>query len=184
MLRTLDLVLAAVGLFVCLPVCALIILVAFADTGSPLFRQVRVGRHQKTFTVFKFRTMHLQTPVAPTHLTSPVAVTKIGRFLRTTKLDELPQLWNVLKGEMSLVGPRPCLLDQHELITERALRGVFTARPGITGLAQITNIDMSTPLLLAQTDALMLQNLNTFSYFSYLFKTLFGAGRGDRIRWK
>jgi len=106
----------------------------------------------------------------------------LGRFLRRTKLDELPQLWNVLKGELSLVGPRPCLFNQTELIEERASRGVFAARPGITGLAQIIGIDMSTPRLLAETDARMLQRLGLAAYFTYITKTVTGAGRGDRIR--
>ena len=126
--------------------------------------------------------MRPDTQSVATHLANPAAVTSLGAFLRRTKLDELPQLWNVLKGEMSLVGPRPCLLNQTELIEERASRDVFAARPGITGLAQISGIDMSTPSLLAETDARMLQGLGLFAYFTYLFKTVTGAGRGDRIQ--
>jgi lipopolysaccharide/colanic/teichoic acid biosynthesis glycosyltransferase len=103
-------------------------------------------------------------------------------LLRRSKLDELPQLWNVLNGEMSLVGPRPCLPTQTELIAERERLGVFAARPGITGLAQVEGIDMSTPRLLAETDARMLANLTLSGYFVYLFKTVAGSGRGDRIR--
>jgi lipopolysaccharide/colanic/teichoic acid biosynthesis glycosyltransferase len=103
-------------------------------------------------------------------------------LLRRTKLDELPQLWNVLTGDMSLVGPRPCLLSQHELIAAREARGVFAARPGITGLAQISEIDMSTPELLAETDARMLARLTGREYFRYLFATVLGKGSGDRIR--
>ncbi|MFZ1569048.1 MAG: sugar transferase [Thiolinea sp.] len=99
-----------------------------------------------------------------------------------TKLDELPQLWNVLKGEMSRVGPRPCLPTQTELIDEREKSQVFKLRPGITGLAQINNIDMSTPELLAETDAKMLQNLSLLNYFSYISQTLLGKGQGDKIR--
>jgi len=96
-------------------------------------------------------------------------------------LDELPQLWNVLKGDMSLVGPRPCLPNQLELITERERRGVFTVRPGITGLAQVNEIDMSTPELLAETDEQMIETLNFKNYFSYILQTVLGKGRGDRI---
>jgi lipopolysaccharide/colanic/teichoic acid biosynthesis glycosyltransferase len=87
----------------------------------------------------------------------------------------------VLKGEMSLVGPRPCLFNQTELIGERAARSVFNARPGITGLAQVRNIDMSTPELLAETDARMLKNLTIASYFKYIFMTVAGKGAGDRV---
>jgi lipopolysaccharide/colanic/teichoic acid biosynthesis glycosyltransferase len=115
------------------------------------------------------------------HLASADAITPFGRFLRRTKLDELPQLWNVLKGEMSLVGPRPCLFNQQELIAEREARGVFGARPGITGLAQVNEIDMSTPQLLAETDQTMLQNLTVGAYFKYIFMTVAGKGAGDRV---
>jgi lipopolysaccharide/colanic/teichoic acid biosynthesis glycosyltransferase len=97
-------------------------------------------------------------------------------------LDELPQLFNVLMGDMSFVGPRPNLFNQVELIEERAKIGVYSIRPGITGLAQIHKIDMSTPQLLAETDAKMIQELNTLSYFKYIFLTVFGKGFGDRVR--
>ncbi len=182
MLRFLDMVLAGVGLIVALPLMALLYLVGLLDTGVPLFHQTRVGRYQKPFTLVKFRTMRPDTQSVATHLANPFAVTLLGAFLRRTKLDELPQLWNVLKGEMSLVGPRPCLFTQMELIEERAARGVFAARPGITGLAQIHGIDMSTPRLLAETDAQMLKGLGVAAYFTYIIKTVTGAGRGDRIR--
>lgn len=184
MLRFLDAVLALVGLLMTLPLMGVLFLVGLFDTGAPLFRQTRVGQHQKPFTLVKFRTMRPDTQSVATHLTNPAAVTALGGVLRRTKLDELPQLWNVLKGEMSLVGPRPCLFNQTELIEERASRGVFAVRPGITGLAQISGIDMSTPKLLAETDALMLQGLGLSEYFAYIIKTVSGAGRGDRIRQK
>ena len=128
--------------------------------------------------------MRQDTISTATHLADASAVTTFGRFLRRTKLDELPQLWNVLRGEMSLVGPRPCLFNQEDLIAERASRGVFDVRPGITGLAQIQGIDMSTPVLLAKTDAEMLKSLNIFNYFRYIFLTIVGKGSGDRVREK
>ena len=182
MLRFLDIVLAGFGLLVVLPLMAVLFLIGLFDTGAPLFQQTRVGRYQKPFTLVKFRTMRPDTQSVASHLANPSAVTPLGAFLRRTKLDELPQLWNVLKGEMSLVGPRPCLFNQTELIEERASRGVFAARPGITGLAQTNGIDMSTPKLLAETDARMLQGLRLAAYFIYIIKTVSGAGRGDRIR--
>lgn len=126
--------------------------------------------------------MRLDTASVASHLASSSSITTFGGFLRKTKLDELPQLWNVLTGDMSLVGPRPGLFNQQELTDAREKWGVFNARPGITGLAQVNEIDMATPELLAETDAKMLQNLSLVNYFKYIFMTLTGKGRGDRIR--
>ena len=181
MIRLFDLVFAFLGLVMGFPVLLLLLLVGLFDTGSPLFRQERVGRDKKPFTLVKFRTMRKDTASVASHLASADAITPFGRFLRRTKLDELPQLWNVLKGEMSLVGPRPCLFNQQELIDEREQRGVLAARPGITGLAQVNDIDMSTPRLLAETDQKMLENLTVGGYFRYIFMTLAGKGSGDRV---
>ena len=128
--------------------------------------------------------MRADTPQLASHLADASAITSFGLFLRRTKLDELPQLWNVLIGDMSLVGPRPCLPSQKELIEERAALDVFDARPGITGLAQVHGIDMSVPALLARTDAFMLKALNVFTYFRYIMQTLSGKGSGDRIKQK
>lgn len=152
------------------------------DTGSPLFRQQRVGRRQQPFMLVKFRTMRPDTASVASHLADASAITPFGRFLRRTKLDELPQLWNVLKGEMSLVGPRPCLCSQEELIAERVVRGVFDVRPGVTGLAQVQGIDMSTPYLLARTDAQMIKTMSIPNYFNYILLTVQGRGSGDRIK--
>lgn len=182
MIRFLDIVLSASGILVLSPVLALWWIVGWVDTGAPLFRQVRVGRFQKPFVLVKFRTMRPGTAEVATHLADAGAITRWGRFLRRTKLDELPQLWNVLKGEMSLVGPRPCLPNQTELIMARAVRGVFTARPGITGLAQVQGIDMSDPDRLAEVDAQMLSQLTVRGYLRYLLLTVLGKGAGDRVR--
>ncbi len=182
MRRLIDILLAGVGLVVLSPLLIALYLAVWLDTGAPLFRQQRLGRQQRPFTMIKFRTMREGVESVPTHLADPAAVTPLGAFLRRTKLDELPQLYNVLKGEMSLVGPRPCLPNQTELIAARERLGVFAVRPGITGLAQILGIDMSTPQLLAETEARMLQDFGLTAYFGYLLKTIAGAGRGDRIR--
>lgn len=181
LIRLLDIVFALIGLALGLPLLFVLILVGWFDTGSPLFFQQRVGRYKKPFTLVKFRTMHKDTAHVASHLASTGSITGFGGFLRKTKLDELPQLWNVLKGDMSLVGPRPSLFNQHELIAERENRGVFQARPGITGLAQVNQIDMSTPSLLAETDALMLSGLNVPAYFKYILMTLSGKGSGDKV---
>lgn len=180
--RLFDIVFSAIGLIFGAPVLLVITLISWFETRSPLFCQTRVGRNQQPFTLIKFRTMRIGTASVATHLASKADITRFGRFLRRTKLDELPQLWNVLTGNMSLVGPRPCLPNQHELIHARQTLGVFNARPGITGLAQVQGIDMSTPEKLAQVDAEMLQTLSLNTYFRYILQTIIGKGQGDRIR--
>ncbi len=182
MLRIFDFTFALLGLIIAFPVLLVIYVLGLFDTGSPLFRQERVGRHQKPFVLVKFRTMKIDTASVASHLASSASITRMGAFLRKTKLDELPQLWNVLKGEMSLVGPRPGLFSQQELTTERAQRGVFDVRPGITGLAQVSDIDMSTPKLLAETDQRMIRELTLAHYFKYILMTVLGKGAGDRVR--
>ena len=181
MIRAFDFLFSLVGLVVGFPVLLVLTLIGLFDTGSPIFRQVRVGRHQQPFTLVKFRTMKVDTASVATHLASSASITRFGHFLRKTKLDELPQLWNVLKGDMSLVGPRPGLFNQEELTAERAKRGVFDVRPGITGLAQVSEIDMSTPALLAETDQKMIRSLTLVDYFKYIFMTVAGKGAGDRV---
>lgn len=182
MIRVLDFVFSLLGLIVGFPILVALTVIGLFDTGSPIFRQVRVGRNRKPFTLVKFRTMKVDTASVATHLANSASITRFGHFLRKTKLDELPQLWNVLKGEMSLVGPRPGLFNQHELTEERAKRGVFDVRPGITGLAQVNEIDMSTPQLLATTDQKMIQSLTLKMYIKYIVMTVSGSGRGDRVR--
>jgi len=180
-IRFFDVLLSLFGLILGFPLLLLIYVAGLFDTGSPLFCQVRVGRYKKPFTLIKFRTMQLETASVASHLASASSITRMGGFLRKTKLDELPQLWNVLKGEMSLVGPRPNLFNQSELIVEREVLGVYDARPGITGVAQVNGIDMSMPSLLAETDALMLRALTLRLYFKLLIQTFLGKGRGDRV---
>lgn len=181
-LRIIDVTLSFVGIIIFLPLMIIILMVGLFDTGSPVFRQLRVGKNRELFTLFKFRTMRRDTASVASHLASASAITPLGRFLRKSKLDELPQLWNVLRGDMSLVGPRPCLYNQQELIDERERLGVFQVKPGITGLAQVNKIDMSTPKLLAETDARMIRELTVGQYFSYIVQTVLGKGAGDRVR--
>lgn len=180
-IRILDFVFALLGLVCAAPVLLLLTLIGLFDTGAPIFCQVRVGRNKKAFILVKFRTMRLGTASVASHLASASSITPFGNFLRKSKLDELPQLWNVLKGEMSLVGPRPGLFNQDALITERDKRGVFDVLPGITGLAQVNAIDMSTPVLLAETDAQMIASLTLRNYFIYILQTVTGKGSGDRV---
>lgn len=182
MIRIFDVIFSSLGLVLGFPVLILLTIIGLFDTGSPIFWQERVGKHKKVFVLIKFRTMKKDTASVASHLASSSSITKFGHFLRRTKLDELPQLWNVLKGEMSLVGPRPGLFNQEELTQAREAKGVFNVRPGITGLAQVNEIDMSTPQLLAETDAKMISTLNIKNYFQYIIMTVTGKGSGDRVK--
>lgn len=181
MIRLLDILFALSGLVVGFPFLVLLFVIGLFDTGFPIFKQERVGRNKKPFILVKFRTMSKDTASVASHLASSSSITKFGHFLRKTKLDELPQLWNVFKGEMSLVGPRPGLFNQDELTKARDAKNVYTVRPGITGLAQINEIDMSTPELLAETDAKMIKELSLKNYFKYIIQTVTGKGQGDRV---
>jgi O-antigen biosynthesis protein WbqP len=172
MIRLLDIIFSFLSLILFSPLFILILFVGFFDTGLPLFIQKRVGLNLKNFTLIKFRTMKIGALSAGTHLIDPSNITCFGYFLRKFKLDELPQLLNVLIGDMSLVGPRPCLSNQKRLITERKKRGIYKVKPGITGLAQISGINMSRPVLLAKTDLKMIKQTNLFYYFYYIFKTV------------
>jgi lipopolysaccharide/colanic/teichoic acid biosynthesis glycosyltransferase len=182
MYRLIDLLASILGLVVALPVFLVVYLIGLFDTGSPIFFQERVGKDKKPFILVKFRTMSVDTQSVASHLASQKSITKLGAFLRKTKLDELPQLWNVLRGEMSLVGPRPNLFNQEELIQVRDAKNIYSVRPGITGLAQIQNIDMSTPDKLANTDSIMIRKMSLQNYFLYIVKTVIGSGAGDAIK--
>jgi O-antigen biosynthesis protein WbqP len=182
LIRTLDITLAISGILLCLPIILSIILLGYCFGKSPLFYQQRVGKDQRLFTLVKFRTMPAGTQSVGTHLVDANSITTTGRLLRKTKFDELPQLINVLFGQMSMVGPRPCLPNQEELVHEREARGVFAIRPGITGLAQINDVDMSTPRKLARYDKILIEKLNLEFYLRIIIATVSGKGSGDRIR--
>ncbi|MFL9694600.1 sugar transferase [Aeromonas veronii] len=181
LIRFFDFCAAFFGLLLLWPILLIVTIIGLFDTGSPIFVQTRIGKHKKAFRLIKFRTMSVDTQSVASHLASTSSITKLGAFLRKTKIDELPQLINVLKGEMSLVGPRPNLFNQEELIKERDALGVYEVLPGITGLAQVQNIDMSTPALLAKTDRQMIDTLTLTSYFRYIIMTATGSGAGDAI---
>ena len=172
MIRLLDIIFSFLTLILFFPLFILIFFIGFLDTGFPLFIQKRVGLNLKNFTLIKFRSMRIGVLSAGTHLIDSSNITLFGCFLRKFKLDELPQLLNVLIGDMSLVGPRPCLSNQKRLIIERKKRGIYKVKPGITGLAQVSSINMSRPLLLAKTDFKMIKQMNLFYYFYYIFKTV------------
>ncbi len=181
--RVFDIVLSIPMLIVFSPIIAtLVVCICLGSAGPGIFRQARVGRHRKTFTCYKLRTMTQNTPSAPTHELTAASTTRIGGFLRRTKLDELPQLWNIVKGDMSFVGPRPCLPSQTALIEERNKLELYKIRPGITGVSQLAGMDMSDPEKLAQLDATYLDKMGVVFDLKTILKTAIGGGRGDRVR--
>lgn len=183
MKRITDLAIAVLSLPLAAPLILICMaLVRLTSPGSAIFRQTRVGLHEQRFTCYKLRTMHANTRNAPSHETAASAVTPIGKWLRRLKLDELPQLWNIVRGDMSFVGPRPCLPSQVELIAERRARGLYALRPGITGVSQVAGIDMSDPERLAASDAAYLKNMSLATDLRLILATGLGAGRGDRVR--
>ena len=184
MIRIFDFLSSLIGLLILSPFLLILSIIGLFDTGKPFFIQKRVGKDKNAFSLIKFRTMHPNTKSVATHLANQSSITNFGRFLRKTKLDELPQLVNVLLGDMSLVGPRPNLYNQKELIEERDRRNVYNILPGITGLSQIREIDMSTPEKLALSDAEMAKEMNIRLYFYYIFATISGKGSGDRVKVK
>ncbi|CDX46185.1 Glycosyltransferase [Mesorhizobium plurifarium] len=174
--RALDLAVAVPMLALTSPVLLVAMLaIRTTSAGPAIFSQIRVGRGGALFACLKLRTMYRATPSLPTHEAPAGSVTAVGKVLRATKIDELPQLWNVIKGEMSLVGPRPCLPTQAELIERRKELGVLKALPGITGLAQIKGIDMSDPRLCAETDAVYIKAASIGLDLKILLGTFFRA---------
>lgn len=143
--RTIDIVLSGIGIVVlAIPMLAVALVIKIDDPGPVFFRQKRVGIHKSYFNLYKFRSMKMSTPKdCPTHLLDNPEqyITKIGKFLRKSSFDEFPQLFNILKGEMSIIGPRPALWNQDDLIAERDKYGVNDIKPGLTGWAQINGRD-------------------------------------------
>ena len=156
--------------------------VKFTSPGPGIFAQQRVGKGGLPFTCYKFRTMSLGTKEAGTHEVTADSVTAVGRFLRKTKIDELPQVWNILKNELSLVGPRPCLPGQRELVLARSNLGVLDEIGGITGWAQIQNVDMSDPERLAKLDAEYLALRTIPLDLKTILATAIGRGQGDKVK--
>jgi lipopolysaccharide/colanic/teichoic acid biosynthesis glycosyltransferase len=181
--RLVDLVFALTTGFLLFWLMALIWLVVRLQSPGPgIFAQVRVGRHGEHFTCYKFRTMYIDTVQAGTHKVLSHSVTPIGAFLRKSKLDELPQIINILRNQMSLVGPRPCLPMQEELVALRKDAGVLNLKPGITGYAQVNGVDMSNPRKLSEYDQRYLHMRGLLLDFKIILRTFLGGGSGDRVK--
>ena len=172
----LGLALAPIALIACLLVA---LPIALESRASPIFFQTRLGIGERPFRLLKLRTMHPATPSLASHQVGANNILVTGRLLRRLKIDELPQIWNVLNGTMSLVGPRPGLPNQLELTEARRRHGVFALVPGITGVAQIRGIDMSTPELLAQVDAGYDDRWSLARDLAIIWATATGSGSGD-----
>lgn len=163
------------------PIAILLVAIRIETRGNPLFLQNRVGMGQRRFAIWKLRTMHVGTRQAASHEVGRATLTPLGARLRRLKLDELPQVFNVLAGHMSFIGPRPCLPVQEELIAERERRGLYALRPGVTGPAQLERLDMSQPVLLAAREAAYFGGERSFFDWRLLLATLLGQGRGDAV---
>jgi O-antigen biosynthesis protein WbqP len=179
MKRAFDVMACALFLLFFWPILLIIILaIRLQSPGPAIFRQVRVGKDGRPFTCYKLRTMYSGTADLPTHQVASSSVTVLGEYLRRFKIDELPQLYNVLSGDMSLVGPRPCLPSQIDLVAARRELGVLEVRPGITGLAQVNGVDMSDADRLAEVDAQYVRMQSLMGDFRLIVATLRGQGVG------
>lgn len=180
MKRLFDVLLALVAAPIALIICLLVAIpIALECRASPLFFQKRLGRGEKPFRLLKLRTMQPSTPSVASHKVEADNILVTGRILRRLKIDELPQIWNVLNGTMSFIGPRPGLPNQLDLLEARRAHGIFALSPGITGVAQIAGIDMSTPEKLAMADKSYIGPWSMARDIRILWATATGAGVGD-----
>lgn len=184
--RIIDFILAFISLIILSPIFLIISLtIKFTSEGPVFFRQKRIGKNKKEFYILKFRTMRTDTPKdMPTHLLdNPEAyITKIGKFLRKTSLDELPQLINILRGEMSFIGPRPALWNQYDLITERDKYGANDIYPGLTGWAQINGRDELPIDVKAKLDGEYVNNLSFFFDIKVFFLTVISVLKSEGVK--
>lgn len=176
-IRSLDILISGMALVVLWPLLVILWIVGRCSFESPLFTQQRIGLNENLFTIYKFRTLDPGVSMKPTHELEEGDFTPLGRVLRAAKLDELPQLWNVLRGDMSLVGPRPCLPVQTELRIFRRRYGIFSMRPGITGLAQINGVDMAELMRIIPLEVVMKRRFSLSMYSYCLIFTLIDIKR-------
>ncbi|GBD69212.1 MULTISPECIES: sugar transferase [Tetragenococcus] len=183
--RALGFFLSLIGIIILSPILLIICLAIKIDSKGPIiFKQKRVGKNKKYFNIYKFRTMKSETPKEmPTHLlNNPDAfITKVGKFLRKTSLDELPQLFNILKGDMAVIGPRPALWNQYDLIAERDKYGVNEAQPGLTGLAQISGRDELEIPVKAQIDGKYTNNISFVMDLKCFVGTVLSIVKSDGV---
>jgi len=181
-----DFILSLIAVVILSPVFLVIsFLVKLTSKGPILFKQKRIGKNRKQFYIHKFRTMRVDTPKdCPTHmLENPQAyITGLGKFLRRTSLDELPQIWDILRGKMSIVGPRPALYNQDDLVAEREKHGANALRPGLTGLAQISGRDELEIPIKAQLDGEYVKRLSLWLDIKIFIKTVIIVLKGKGVK--
>ncbi len=185
MKRIIDFLLSLIGIIVLSPVLLLLCLAIKIDSKGPIiFKQKRVGKNKTYFNIYKFRTMKIDTPKEmPTHLLEDpdFYITKVGKFLRKTSLDELPQLFNIIKGDMAVIGPRPALWNQYDLIEERDKYGANNIRPGLTGLAQISGRDELEIPIKAKLDGKYTDNISLMMDIKCFFGTITSVFKSDGV---
>jgi len=183
--RFYDTVLSFIGLIVLSPLFLVIMIFIKLDSKGPiLFKQKRIGRNKKNFYILKFRTMRIDTPKdTPTHmLENPQQwITKVGKFLRKTSLDEMPQIINILKGDMSIIGPRPALWNQYDLVEERDKYGVHQLYPGLTGYAQINGRDELPIPEKAKLDGFYVEHVSLWLDIKIFFGTIISIFKSDGV---
>jgi O-antigen biosynthesis protein WbqP len=177
--RLIDIILSSIGLIVSSPIFIILIIAIKIDSRGPvLFKQKRIGINKTHFNILKFRTMRIDTPKdTPTHLLENPDhyITKTGKFLRKTSLDELPQIWNIFVGQMSIIGPRPALWNQHDLIEERDRYGANDVPPGLTGWAQINGRDELSIQLKAKLDGEYVASISFIFDMKIFFMTVYSV---------
>lgn len=183
--RILDFILSLAGIIVLSPILIILVLAIKIDSKGPvIFTQKRVGKNKELFNIYKFRTMKIDTPKEmPTHLLEnpDFFITRVGKFLRKTSLDEIPQLFNILKGDMAVIGPRPALWNQEDLIEERDKYGVNDIRPGLTGWAQINGRDELEIDYKAQLDGYYVEKESFFMDVKCFFGTIISVFKSDGV---
>lgn len=183
--RALDIIISFIGAIILLPLfLALIIAIKLDSKGPILFKQKRVGKNVTYFNILKFRTMRIDTPKdTPTHLLDNPEqyITKVGKFLRKTSLDELPQIFNILNGDMSIIGPRPALWNQYDLVAEREKYGANDVKPGLTGLAQINGRDELSIKDKAKLDGEYVENISPWMDIKCFYGTIVSVVKGEGV---
>lgn len=187
MKRLFDLILSLIAIIIfAIPMIIVALAIKIDSKGPVLFKQQRAGKNGELFQIYKFRSMYIEAPNISTDMLGDPSlyITPVGRFIRKSSLDELPQLFNILKGEMSIVGPRPALYNQYELIKMREEGNVNTVRPGLTGYAQVMGRDLITDIEKVSYDRYYVENQSLIFDFKIIWTTLFNVIKSEGVKMK